>query len=197
MAQGHAGNRGTGLGALLDDLGLEGFGIGTALAWHGRSSARGLKWCPPKTGGHHAATWRNRGGVLPGRLLWSRIKLGVVSGYGPGNSRQFIGQSARHHIGVASLEQGPNPFGQRSFLRLQPLHISPGALNQQTSEALVAALADPLQVGPAASAVLLGYQADGGGEVSTAAELFAITHFDSQQAGGDRADAGHAQQTTA
>ncbi|WP_350353668.1 HlyD family secretion protein [Pseudomonas aeruginosa] len=38
------------------------------MAWHGRSSARGLKWCPPKTGGHHAASWKNRGGVLARRL---------------------------------------------------------------------------------------------------------------------------------
>ncbi|MBW6126406.1 single-stranded DNA-binding protein, partial [Pseudomonas aeruginosa] len=44
--------------------------IGAALAWHGRSSARGLKWCPPKTGGHHAASRRDRGGVLARRLRW-------------------------------------------------------------------------------------------------------------------------------
>lgn len=48
---------------LIDDLGLEGFGIGASLAWHRRSSTRGLKWCPPKTGGRHATSWRNRGGV--------------------------------------------------------------------------------------------------------------------------------------
>src|SRR5690606_28972421 len=73
VAQGHAGNRGAGLGTLLDDLGLERFGIGAALAWHGRSSARGLKWCPPKTGGHHAASWKNRGGVLARRLRRSGV----------------------------------------------------------------------------------------------------------------------------
>lgn len=32
VAQGRAGNRGAGLGTLIDDLGLEGFGIGVALA---------------------------------------------------------------------------------------------------------------------------------------------------------------------
>lgn len=65
---------------------------------------------------------------------------------------------------------------------LQPQHVSPGALDQQAPEVLVATLADRPQVGPATSAVLIGYQADGSGEASTAAELFAITHFDSQLA---------------
>ncbi|QIZ22692.1 Hypothetical protein (plasmid) [Pseudomonas putida] len=74
VAQGHAGNLGTRLGALIDDLGLAGFGIGAALAWHRRSSTRGLKWCPPKTGGHHAASWKNRGGVLGRRLLPSYLR---------------------------------------------------------------------------------------------------------------------------
>ena len=36
VAQRNAGNRGPGLGALLNDLGLEGFGVGTALWLHER-----------------------------------------------------------------------------------------------------------------------------------------------------------------
>lgn len=35
-AQRNAGNRGPGLGALLNNLGLEGFGVGTALWLHER-----------------------------------------------------------------------------------------------------------------------------------------------------------------
>ncbi|MNQ84344.1 hypothetical protein D3C85_994690 [compost metagenome] len=34
MAEGYAGDRGAGLGTLLNDLGLEGFGIGTACWLH-------------------------------------------------------------------------------------------------------------------------------------------------------------------
>ena len=38
VAQRNAGNRGPGLGALLNNLGLEGFGVGTALWLHERPS---------------------------------------------------------------------------------------------------------------------------------------------------------------
>lgn len=36
-----AGNRSAGLGAFLDNLGLEGFGIGTALWLHGKTRLKG------------------------------------------------------------------------------------------------------------------------------------------------------------
>ncbi|MFL4217836.1 DUF3274 domain-containing protein, partial [Pseudomonas aeruginosa] len=43
-------------------------------------------WCPPKTGGHHAASWRNRGGVLAGRLLPSEEVQALYHAEEPKNS---------------------------------------------------------------------------------------------------------------
>jgi hypothetical protein len=89
------------------------------------------------------------------------------------------------------------PSQPEPFLVFQPLHIDPSTLHQQLSQVLVTALADPQQIGLATRAVLPGHQADRGGKVATASVLLAIAHFHSQQAGGDRPDTRHAQQTTA
>ncbi|MNN75281.1 hypothetical protein D3C81_1915730 [compost metagenome] len=40
VGQGDIGNRGVRLGALGNDLGFEGLGIGTAFLWHGRPLKR-------------------------------------------------------------------------------------------------------------------------------------------------------------
>lgn len=79
---------------------------------------------------------------------------------------------------------------------IQPLHIDPGALHQQLSQMLVSTLADSQQIGLAAGAVLPEYQAHLGSKVATSSVLLAIAHLYSQQAGGDRTDTWHAEQTT-
>ena len=68
-------------------------------------------------------------------------------------------------------------------MSIESLHINPGALHQQASEALVSSFADPLQVRPATCAVLSGNQPYGCGEVTTTSELLAASHFDSHWAG--------------
>ena len=79
----------------------------------------------------------------------------------------------------------------------QPVHLDPGALYQQTSQILVAALADAQQVFPAARAVLARHPARRGGKILAATALLAIAHSVGQHAGRDRADAGHRHQSLA
>lgn len=59
VGQGNIDNRGVRLRTLGNDLGLEGFRIGTAFLWHG---------CPLNLGGNHRLKRWHQGGVLPGRL---------------------------------------------------------------------------------------------------------------------------------
>lgn len=68
VAQRDAGNRGTGVDALLNDLGLEGLGIGTAFLWHGRPLKKAKKGVHLNLGGHHRLKRRCQEGVLSGRL---------------------------------------------------------------------------------------------------------------------------------
>lgn len=71
-----AGNRRAVLSVLLDYLGLEGFGIGSALWLYGKTRLKGYKWCPPKLGEHH---WhRGQEGELAGRLQLPRESLGFI-----------------------------------------------------------------------------------------------------------------------
>ncbi|MCT0935521.1 hypothetical protein N0647_31710, partial [Pseudomonas aeruginosa] len=46
-------------------------------------------WCPPKTGGHHAASWKNRGGVLARRLRCINFPMlaSVLAGLEEENSK--------------------------------------------------------------------------------------------------------------
>ncbi|WP_219726487.1 hypothetical protein, partial [Stutzerimonas stutzeri] len=38
----------------------------------------GLKWCPPKIGGHHAVIWKKRGDGFGGRLRFSILPGGTA-----------------------------------------------------------------------------------------------------------------------
>jgi hypothetical protein len=112
----------------------------------------------------------------------------MVGRDGPCHARQFVGQGARHHIRVATREHGADPLRQLSALALQSLHVGTRALHQQAPQILVAALADAQQLVFTTGTVLAWHQPDGGGEVTAAAVVLAVTDFGGQHAGGDRSD---------
>ena len=66
-------NRGVRQRTLGNDLGLEGFGIGTAFLLHERPLKKARNGVHLKSGGHHRLRRRSQVGVLPGRLPVSNI----------------------------------------------------------------------------------------------------------------------------
>jgi hypothetical protein len=56
------------MGALSNDLGLEGLGIGTAFLWHGRPLKKAKNGVHLNLGGHHRLNRWHQEDVLLGRL---------------------------------------------------------------------------------------------------------------------------------
>jgi hypothetical protein len=94
---------------------------------------------------------------------------------------------------MPSRQHGANPNGEPTGLPLEPLHVGPCALDEQTPDILVATFADAEQVGFAAGALLPWHQPDRCGEVPAAVVLLAVADLGSQHACGDRADARYRQ----
>lgn len=68
MAEGDASNGNAGLDTLLDDLGLEGFGIGTACWLHEIPAAKARTGAHLNLSAHHVLVLRSRVDDLAGRI---------------------------------------------------------------------------------------------------------------------------------
>src|SRR5829696_4996601 len=89
----------------------------------------------------------------------AQLKVPVPPQHRPRDPRQLIGQGNDGDVAVSSRQQATQPGPERCRAFGERRQRGPGAMNEEHSKILVAALADAEQLRPAAGGVLLSVPA--------------------------------------